>query len=154
MTVGNHFYQFEPQHHSAISPNICWTSGGLFLLFCFLDMLFSLGMLTNNNRSHCKRSCCARFCLAGRLYRCIRCPTAYHVGDFCIAAGSVHLGGYHILCSNHFQPVKSHKHHLRINVSWCFSCSKGGQRPSFVQWNGNFKFKMKNVSAHTSLSML
>lgn len=62
----------------------------------------------------------------GRLYRCVRCPTAYHVGDFCIAAGSIHLGGYHILCSNHFQPVKNHKHHLRINVSWCFSCSKGG----------------------------
>ena len=61
----------------------------------------------------------------GRLYRCVRCPTAYHVGDFCIAAGSVHLGGYHILCSSHFQPVKNHKHHLRINVSWCFSCSKG-----------------------------
>ncbi|XP_076470902.1 histone-lysine N-methyltransferase NSD2-like [Babylonia areolata] len=62
----------------------------------------------------------------GRLYRCVSCPTAYHVGDFCIAAGSIHLGGYHILCSNHFQPMKNHKHHLRINVSWCFSCSKGG----------------------------
>ncbi|KAK7109515.1 histone-lysine N-methyltransferase NSD2-like [Littorina saxatilis] len=64
--------------------------------------------------------------IKGRLYRCVRCPTAYHVGDFCVAAGSIHLGGYHILCSNHFQPVKGHKHHLRINVSWCFSCSKGG----------------------------
>jgi hypothetical protein len=65
------------------------------------------------------------FHVAGRLYRCVRCPTAYHVGDFCLAAGSVNLGGYHILCSNHFTPVKTHKHHQRINVSWCFSCSKG-----------------------------
>lgn len=64
--------------------------------------------------------------IAGRLYRCVRCPVAYHIGDFCIAAGSEHLGGYHIVCSGHFKPIKTQKHHLRINVSWCFSCSKGG----------------------------
>ncbi|PVD31080.1 hypothetical protein C0Q70_10357 [Pomacea canaliculata] len=62
----------------------------------------------------------------GRLLRCVRCPTAYHVGDFCIAAGSKHLAGYHIVCSGHFKPLKSQAHHVRINVSWCFSCSKGG----------------------------
>jgi hypothetical protein len=24
-----------------------------------------------------------------RLVRCIRCPTTYHVGDYCIAAGTI-----------------------------------------------------------------
>ncbi|KAK7508605.1 hypothetical protein BaRGS_00000171 [Batillaria attramentaria] len=62
----------------------------------------------------------------GRLYRCVRCPVAYHVGDFCIAAGSEHLAGYHIVCSGHFKPLKTLANHKRINVSWCFSCSKGG----------------------------
>ena len=58
------------------------------------------------------------------MYRCVRCPTAYHVGDFCLAAGSMPLAGYYIVCSKHFQPVG--KQHAHINVSWCFACSKGG----------------------------
>ncbi|XP_013395889.1 histone-lysine N-methyltransferase NSD2-like [Lingula anatina] len=62
----------------------------------------------------------------GRLYRCVRCPTAYHAGDLCVAAGSVNLAGYNIVCSKHFQPVKAHKHHSHVNVSWCFICNKGG----------------------------
>ncbi|XP_046335260.2 histone-lysine N-methyltransferase NSD2-like isoform X2 [Haliotis rufescens] len=62
----------------------------------------------------------------GRLYRCVRCPTAYHVGDFCIAAGSKNLAGLNIVCSNHFQPKKSQAHHSHVNVSWCFICSQGG----------------------------
>jgi len=59
--------------------------------------------------------------------KCIRCPTAYHVGDFCIAAGSVQLEGHNIICPNHFQPIKNHSQHNRINVTWCFVCCKGGE---------------------------
>ncbi|KAK2154206.1 hypothetical protein NP493_2211g00002 [Ridgeia piscesae] len=62
----------------------------------------------------------------GRMYRCVRCPTAYHVGDFCVAAGTVYLAGFNIICSEHFQPVKSQTHHAHVNVSWCFQCSSGG----------------------------
>ncbi|XP_052771657.1 histone-lysine N-methyltransferase NSD2-like isoform X2 [Mya arenaria] len=62
----------------------------------------------------------------GRLLRCVRCPTAYHVGDFCIAAGSINLTGFNIVCAKHFQPVASMKHHTHVNVGWCFSCNKGG----------------------------
>ncbi|XP_005102412.1 histone-lysine N-methyltransferase NSD2 [Aplysia californica] len=62
----------------------------------------------------------------GRLFKCVRCPTAYHVGDFCVAAGSVNLVGTNILCSSHFQPNKSLTLHARLNITWCFSCSKGG----------------------------
>ncbi|XP_060585586.1 histone-lysine N-methyltransferase NSD2-like isoform X2 [Ruditapes philippinarum] len=62
----------------------------------------------------------------GRLLRCVRCPTAFHVGDFCISAGSINLTGFNIVCAKHFQPIPSMKHHSHVNVSWCFSCNKGG----------------------------
>ncbi|KAI8485616.1 Histone-lysine N-methyltransferase, H3 lysine-36 and H4 lysine-20 specific [Branchiostoma belcheri] len=60
------------------------------------------------------------------LARCVRCPTAYHVNDSCIAAGCIQLAQNNIVCSNHFQPVKNQAHHSHVNVSWCFICSKGG----------------------------
>jgi len=62
----------------------------------------------------------------GRLFKCVRCPTAYHSGDMCIAAGSQILAGQHILCSNHFQAKTKQKIHTKINVTWCMICSKGG----------------------------
>lgn len=63
--------------------------------------------------------------LLGRLLRCVRCPTAYHTGDFCIAAGSENLPGHNIVCSKHFQPNRTQKYHTHINVSWCFVCNLG-----------------------------
>lgn len=61
-----------------------------------------------------------------RLLRCVRCPTAYHVGEFCIGAGSLNLPGYNIVCPKHFKPSKSNKAvHSHVNVSWCFSCNNG-----------------------------
>ncbi|XP_060558862.1 histone-lysine N-methyltransferase NSD2-like, partial [Ruditapes philippinarum] len=66
------------------------------------------------------------FLISGRLLRCVRCPTAFHVGDFCISAGSINLTGFNIVCAKHFQPIPSMKHHSHVNVSWCFSCNKGG----------------------------
>ncbi|KAK3095090.1 hypothetical protein FSP39_010180 [Pinctada imbricata] len=62
----------------------------------------------------------------GRLLRCVRCPTAYHIGDFCIAAGSENLPGYNIVCSKHFQPLKTKNYHSHVNVGWCFVCNLGG----------------------------
>ncbi|XP_033756392.1 histone-lysine N-methyltransferase NSD2-like [Pecten maximus] len=62
----------------------------------------------------------------GKLLRCVQCPTAYHVGEFCIAAGSEVLPGYNILCSKHFQPLPSQRHHSHVNLSWCFVCNRGG----------------------------
>ena len=61
----------------------------------------------------------------GRLFKCVKCPTAYHQGDFCIAAGSEYLGGSYIICSNHFQPKKGLSMHSQVNINWCFICSKG-----------------------------
>jgi len=67
------------------------------------------------------------FVCAGRMYRCVRCPTAYHANDLCIAAGSIHLTGLDIICSRHFAPdVRANRrYHSRVNVSWCFICSEG-----------------------------
>lgn len=62
----------------------------------------------------------------GRLMRCVRCPTAYHQGELCVAAGGIILAANSIVCSRHFQPIKSHKHHSHVSVSWCFECSLGG----------------------------
>ncbi len=60
----------------------------------------------------------------GRFLKCVRCPTAYHAGDYCIAAGSIVLAGCNIICPNHFQPVKGQSQHNRVNVTWCFVCCK------------------------------
>ncbi|XP_038070520.1 histone-lysine N-methyltransferase NSD2-like [Patiria miniata] len=62
----------------------------------------------------------------GRLVRCVRCPTSFHAGDSCIAAGSITLASNAIVCSRHFKPIKTQKHHARVSVSWCFMCSIGG----------------------------
>ncbi|XP_076824009.1 uncharacterized protein LOC143470047 isoform X2 [Clavelina lepadiformis] len=62
-----------------------------------------------------------------RMFKCVRCPTAYHTGDDCIAAGSVILPGLNIICPQHFEPMKSVPHHQPVHVSWCFICSKGGE---------------------------
>ena len=43
----------------------------------------------------------------GKLARCVRCPTAYHVGEHCLAAGSVLLNTTNLVCPNHFVPIKS-----------------------------------------------
>jgi hypothetical protein len=42
----------------------------------------------------------------GKLVRCVRCPSAYHAGEYCIPAGSVALNSMYIVCPNHFQPLK------------------------------------------------
>ncbi|KAI5620223.1 histone-lysine N-methyltransferase, H3 lysine-36 and H4 lysine-20 specific [Silurus asotus] len=62
----------------------------------------------------------------GRLIHCVRCPAAYHAGDYCIPAGSVVLSSNSILCPNHFTPRKGCRNHEHVNVSWCFVCSEGG----------------------------
>uniref|UniRef100_A0A8C9R0U1 Nuclear receptor binding SET domain protein 2 n=1 Tax=Scleropages formosus TaxID=113540 RepID=A0A8C9R0U1_SCLFO len=61
-----------------------------------------------------------------KMFRCVRCPVAYHTGDLCVAAGSQVLAPSSIICTNHFNRKKSYSHHSHVNVSWCFICSKGG----------------------------
>lgn len=62
-----------------------------------------------------------------RLFKCVRCPTAYHAGEECLAAGSILLGGLNIVCPAHFKPLKNLNHHNPVHISWCFVCSKGGK---------------------------
>ena len=49
----------------------------------------------------------------GRLLRCIRCPTAYHDSEHCIAAGSIILSNNSIICPAHFQPLKGQTNHVK-----------------------------------------
>ncbi|CAL4118934.1 unnamed protein product, partial [Meganyctiphanes norvegica] len=55
--------------------------------------------------------------------RCLRCPTTYHTGEDCIAAGVEEVSSNHHICTKHIAVSKSGSH---VNVSWCFCCSKGG----------------------------
>lgn len=58
-----------------------------------------------------------------RLVRCIRCPTSYHYGNYCVPAGSEILTATQMICPRHCEPSKKVIH---INASWCFICSIGG----------------------------
>ena len=64
------------------------------------------------------------------LVHCIHCPTAYHSGDQCIAAGTIQLTKIDIICPKHYKPqsVKSKKgsSSSHVHSNWCFICSKGG----------------------------
>ncbi|XP_054168749.1 histone-lysine N-methyltransferase NSD2-like [Oppia nitens] len=59
-----------------------------------------------------------------RLVKCISCPTAYHLGDYCIAAGTVQVSQNYVICPDHFEKRKKDRH---VNVNYCFSCLTGGQ---------------------------
>lgn len=56
--------------------------------------------------------------------RCLRCPTTYHTGEECIAAGTEEISQQHHICTKHLTLPKNTAHH--VNVNWCFCCSKGG----------------------------
>lgn len=59
-----------------------------------------------------------------KLVRCVRCPTSYHYGNYCVPAGSEILTATQMICPRHYEPPKKGTHH--INASWCFICSIGG----------------------------
>src|SRR6218665_1143218 len=92
-----------------------------FFSFCHQKTNFFLLFLDLN-----LNICYVALLLPGLMYRCIRCPTAYHANDFCIAAGTVLIAGYNIICNSHLLTSKSPKRAvLHVNASWCFVCSKG-----------------------------
>lgn len=75
---------------------------------------------------HCCSSCCVerdiyKAC-KGRMMKCLRCPVAYHVGDACVAAGSVSVSSHILICSNH---SKRSSHSSAVNVGFCFVCARG-----------------------------
>ncbi|KAM9194813.1 histone-lysine N-methyltransferase NSD3 isoform 1-T1 [Dugong dugon] len=59
----------------------------------------------------------------GRMMRCLRCPVAYHSGDACIAAGSIFVSSYILICSNHSK--RSSNSSSAVNVGFCFVCARG-----------------------------
>lgn len=59
-----------------------------------------------------------------RLVRCLRCPTSYHYGNYCIPAGSEIVSTSQIICPRHYKPLKKGNYH--VNAAWCFICATGG----------------------------
>uniref|UniRef100_A0A673TD10 Histone-lysine N-methyltransferase NSD3 n=1 Tax=Suricata suricatta TaxID=37032 RepID=A0A673TD10_SURSU len=81
----------------------------------------------------CPQHCCSACSMEkdiykaskGRMMRCLRCPVAYHSGDACIAAGSIFVSSYVLICSNHSK--RSSSSSSAINVGFCFVCARGGR---------------------------
>ncbi|KAF0878356.1 NSD3 methyltransferase, partial [Crocuta crocuta] len=79
----------------------------------------------------CPQHCCSACSMEkdiykaskGRMMRCLRCPIAYHSGDACIAAGSIFVSSYVLICSNHSK--RSSGSSSAINVGFCFVCARG-----------------------------
>uniref|UniRef100_A0A1B6KAF0 Histone-lysine N-methyltransferase n=2 Tax=Graphocephala atropunctata TaxID=36148 RepID=A0A1B6KAF0_9HEMI len=60
-----------------------------------------------------------------KLVRCVRCPTTYHYGNYCLPAGSEILSNTQIICPQHYQPARKGVIH-HVNAAWCFICASGG----------------------------
>ncbi|XP_055972757.1 histone-lysine N-methyltransferase NSD3 isoform X2 [Sorex fumeus] len=81
----------------------------------------------------CPQHCCSACSMEkdihkaskGRMMRCLRCPVAYHSGDSCIAAGSMSLSPYVLICSDHSK--RSSSSSSAVNVGFCFVCARGGR---------------------------
>ncbi|XP_035867486.1 histone-lysine N-methyltransferase NSD3 isoform X9 [Phyllostomus discolor] len=79
----------------------------------------------------CPQHCCSACSMEkdihkaskGRMMRCLRCPVAYHSGDACIAAGSIFVSSYILICSNHSK--RSSNSSSAVNVGFCFVCARG-----------------------------
>ncbi|XP_010347014.1 histone-lysine N-methyltransferase NSD3 isoform X3 [Saimiri boliviensis] len=79
----------------------------------------------------CPQHCCSACSMEkdihkaskGRMMRCLRCPVAYHTGDACIAAGSMLVSSYILICSNHSK--RSSNSSSAVNVGFCFVCARG-----------------------------
>lgn len=96
------------------------------------------------------------FKMKQKLFRCLLCPTAYHLKENCMPAGTEIVGAEAIICQRHFTVadlesqsvsrrakqtdgtlqisdtiVKETKYkrkplHFALNVNWCFICARGG----------------------------
>jgi hypothetical protein len=92
------------------------------------------------------------------LIRCIRCPTAYHSGDFCVTAGTVQITSTQIVCPKHFTPLrgggssegggkrKSLQMTTHLNANWCFICAEGGTLICCERCPTSFHAECLNIS--------
>ncbi|KAK2491638.1 hypothetical protein MC885_015494 [Smutsia gigantea] len=81
----------------------------------------------------CPQHCCSACSMEkdihkaskGRMVKCLRCPLAFHSGDACIAAGSIFVSSYILICSDHSK--RSSSSSSAVNVGFCFVCARGGR---------------------------
>jgi hypothetical protein len=112
----NPFFRRETSSSSSSGNSIKYICPSHACSTCLAEHKSSINNDENNHQSMAAYK--------GRFLKCVRCTNAYHVGDFCIPAGSIILAGCNIICPDHFQPIKSQSHHNRVNVTWCFVCCK------------------------------
>ena len=65
-----------------------------------------------------------------KMVSCLKCPTAYHILDDCLAAGTVMVvQDKKVICTEHHIPAKGKgkKGQMHINVNMCLICSEGGE---------------------------
>lgn len=64
----------------------------------------------------------------GPLFKCIKCPSAYHVNVNCIPAGTKVLSQTQCICPRHpsAKELKSMKEVKPLNIDWCTMCMTSG----------------------------
>lgn len=117
--------------------------GKFYHLKCLLDQNYPHKILNEEQK---KFKCPLHFCLTcynehledcvirtvkKPLLTCIKCPTAYHYLNECIAAGSYFVDSDHIVCPEHVEKTEIKKNgkttSQHVNVNWCFYCNAGGE---------------------------
>ncbi|KAG9330431.1 hypothetical protein JZ751_025345 [Albula glossodonta] len=71
----------------------------------------------------CPQHSCATCRLERDMHKA--CKVAYHVGDGCVAAGSMVITPHIIICSSHAAPMRGALPCAPLSVGCCFQCSRG-----------------------------
>lgn len=58
----------------------------------------------------------------GQMYKCFKCPTAFHAKDECTIPGSVILTHDVMSCPDHFSPEKQRQYPAVMNLLFCVQC--------------------------------
>ncbi|XP_035232883.1 histone-lysine N-methyltransferase NSD2-like [Stegodyphus dumicola] len=58
----------------------------------------------------------------GQMYKCFKCPTAYHAKDECGIPGSVILTHDIMSCPDHFSPEQQREYPAIMNMTFCVHC--------------------------------
>lgn len=58
----------------------------------------------------------------GKMYKCFKCPTAFHAKDECTIPGSVILTHEVMSCPDHFSPERQREYPAVMNLLFCVQC--------------------------------
>lgn len=81
-------------------------------IVCPLHLCLSCYNINPRNPQLCK----------GLMYKCFKCPTAFHAKDECNIPGSVILTHDVMSCPDHFSPEKLREYPAVVNLLFCIQC--------------------------------